>query len=171
MELLTARLRLVPTPLPELRRAIRSGDLGRALGFYTLGYNAKKRREHRKIYRAKCRLMREAPDLWLFCTAWQLIEREQNVFVGEAGFKGGPSETGEVEIGYSMQESFRNRGYMTEAVGALCHFALAQRAVPVRVVSATTLPENVASHRVLEKCGFRRMGVRNALWLWLWPAR
>lgn len=64
------------------------------------------------------------------------------VVVGLGGFKGPPAE-GRVEIGYSVLEPYRRRGYAAEAV---------------RGLMAETLPELVASIGVLEKNGFALRG-------------
>jgi [ribosomal protein S5]-alanine N-acetyltransferase len=73
--------------------------------------------------------------------------------VGCGGFKGGPSG-GSVEVGYSILEGFRRRGFASEAVEGLVRYALAQDGVH-RVV-AETMPELEPSIRVLERCGFAR---------------
>ena len=61
-----------------------------------------------------------------------------------------------MEIGYSILESQQRQGYAPEAVGALLAWAFAHP--EVHTVRAHTLPELVASIRVLEKCGFRHVG-------------
>lgn len=66
------------------------------------------------------------------------------------GFKGWPHE-GKVQIGYSVAREFRGQGLATEAVGALCGWAFRQGAL---CIGADVAPENLASRRVLEKCGF-----------------
>lgn len=75
--------------------------------------------------------------------------------VGGIGFLHPPDPEGAVEIGYGLAESARGNGYATEAVTAVVALARAQGAS--RVVALTT-PDNVASQRVLERCGFAREG-------------
>lgn len=88
----------------------------------------------------------------LFSTLWTIVVKEQNVMVGDLCFKGTPNEAGEIEIGYGTYDQFQGKGYMTEAIAAITDWALSQKGV--RVVVAGTLANNVASQRVLEKCGF-----------------
>lgn len=76
--------------------------------------------------------------------------------VGSGGFKGAPDANGSVEIGYGTLPEFWNKGYATEATQALVEFASAQP--NVTLVWAEALPENPASVRVLEKCGFVPIG-------------
>ncbi len=63
-----------------------------------------------------------------------------------------PWERGYIEIGYSMEKPFCGKGYMTEAVEAVCRTILGERGV--RGVIAGVASDNIASQRVLEKCGF-----------------
>jgi RimJ/RimL family protein N-acetyltransferase len=79
-----------------------------------------------------------------------VLERKSELVIGGVGFFG-PPENGRVEIGYGIVESWRCRGYATEAVVAMLQFALTQPRVTE--VIATTDPGNTASLRVLEKSG------------------
>ena len=55
---------------------------------------------------------------------------------------------------------------MTEAVGALCDFAFTQTKYKIKLLTALTKPENIASHKVLEKNGFARAPAEGRLWKW-----
>jgi RimJ/RimL family protein N-acetyltransferase len=68
----------------------------------------------------------------------------------------GPPRDGEVEIGYSVVESERRRGFAREAIEALTVRALATPGV--RLVCAHTTDDNVASWRALERAGFVHAG-------------
>ena len=78
--------------------------------------------------------------------------------VGGVGCKNMPDESGRVEIGYGLSLEARGRGYATELVGALTRWLFARP--EVQTVTAETSVENLASQRVLEKCGFVRVGER-----------
>jgi len=84
----------------------------------------------------------------------QVVERASGAVVGGIGFSGPPDE-GEVEVGYGIVPSRRGRGYATEAVQSMVSMAWADPAVTA--VAASTDVGNVASQRVLEKAGFRRV--------------
>jgi ribosomal-protein-alanine N-acetyltransferase len=75
--------------------------------------------------------------------------------VGQGGFKAPPSK-GAVEIAYVVVPESQGQGYATEIAAALTEFAF--RSPDVRVVRAHTLPDGIASQRVLEKCGFQLVG-------------
>lgn len=66
-----------------------------------------------------------------------------------------PMEDGEWELGYCTVQEMTGRGYATEAVRAFLPVIMAQ--VGITRVMGVCLAENLASIRVLEKCGFRRV--------------
>ena len=72
--------------------------------------------------------------------------------VGTCGFKTAPVQ-GRVEIAYFTFPPFEGRGIATAMAGEL--LAMATNADPSVRVTARTLPQRNASHRVLEKLGFR----------------
>ena len=165
MELETARLYLRPLPLECLRQGARTGDVGPLLGFPPEKASWTSRMASRRIYAAKTALTEQFPEAWLLCTAWQLITKESVKLVGEAGFKGPPAR-GELEIGYGTRAPYRGRGYMSEAVEALCRFAFVQTVFRIVSVCAATRKDNYASQRVLLNCGFEHAGDRGRLLLW-----
>jgi RimJ/RimL family protein N-acetyltransferase len=93
-------------------------------------------------------------DPWALSFA--LVQRANGEKVGGCAFKGPPDAEGIVELAYGVDEAHRGRGYATEAAAALAEFAFASGRV--RQVRAHTKPGNVASERVLARCGFRQLG-------------
>ncbi len=88
--------------------------------------------------------------------AMWMIEKKDGTRIGDLCFKG--LEAGRnPEIGYGILEAFRGRGYATEAVRLALQWAFRHPAV--KAVEAETEPGNTASQRVLEKCGFRPLGI------------
>jgi RimJ/RimL family protein N-acetyltransferase len=76
--------------------------------------------------------------------------------VGVVGYKGPPTMDGTVEVGYSVMEAQRRRGYASEAVAALVARSFEFPHV-VRVI-ADTFPDLTASILVLERNGFTVSG-------------
>ena len=95
------------------------------------------------------------PDQWEWYSIW-MIERKDGTLVGDLCFKGLNAD-GSVEIGYGIKEEYQGQGYATEAVSAAVLWAFQQPGV-IRV-EAETEPDNRASQRVLEKCGFVPSGI------------
>jgi RimJ/RimL family protein N-acetyltransferase len=92
-------------------------------------------------------LAESAAEVWLIQVAGRTI--------GDCGTHGAADATGAIEIGYGLSESYRGRGYGTEAVIALTRLLVGRP--EVTKVFARTAPDNVASWKVLEKAGFRRV--------------
>jgi len=83
------------------------------------------------------------------------VVNDDGVTVGLGAFKGPPID-GVVEIAYAIEPAQQGKGYATAAARALAAFAFASG--QVRVVRAHTLPEGIASQRVLLKSAFEKTG-------------
>ena len=57
------------------------------------------------------------------------------------------------EIGVVLNEDFRNKGYMTEAVKGIVKYIMTEK--EIEAVYARILSNNAASLRLFEKCGFK----------------
>ena len=90
------------------------------------------------------------PDQWEWYAIW-MIELKDGTHIGDLSFKGLRPD-GSVEIGYGITEKFCGNGYASESVAAASGWALGRPGVTR--VEAETEPDNAASQRVLEKCGF-----------------
>lgn len=105
------------------------------------------------------------PDRHHWHTYWLIVRRDNNIGIGTIGFKGQPdTEQYKVEIGYGLSEQHRQHGFMSEAAQTLTRWALVQP--DCLGVIATTDPDNMPSHRVLEKTGFARNGEKDGEWVW-----
>jgi RimJ/RimL family protein N-acetyltransferase len=90
---------------------------------------------------------------------WLVEERETGEFVGEVGFADyhreiQPSLAGMPELGWVLARHAHGKGYATEAVRASILWAETHFA-PSAQIACMIAPENAASVRVAEKCGFR----------------
>jgi RimJ/RimL family protein N-acetyltransferase len=74
--------------------------------------------------------------------------------VGTCGFKSAPQDE-RVEIAYFTFPAFEGRGCASAMAAGLV--TIARDHSPSVVVAAQTLPERNASHRILEKLGFRHV--------------
>jgi RimJ/RimL family protein N-acetyltransferase len=89
---------------------------------------------------------------------WAIEEKDSGSFVGELGFADykrdiTPSLKGTPELGWALAASAHGKGYAKEAVRAVltwgeAHFASARTVCIIH-------PENLASIRVAEKCGYK----------------
>lgn len=102
-------------------------------------------------------------DNHLFYTLWVAIDKEINTVVAGIAIKGPPNANGEIEFGAGTLDGFMNRGYMTETTKLMCDWALKNG---VKIIVANCSPENVASQRTLEKCGFEITEKQEENWKW-----
>lgn len=109
----------------------------------------------------------EIPDNKAFLTAVPYINeeflklgivlKETGEFIGfcNTGMKEELSEPNR-EIAYAISKHYRNRGYTTQAVRGLVTYLFEN--TDVKRLNAVVLPHNVASNKLINKCGFRFSG-------------
>ncbi len=111
-----------------------------------------------------------ASDPWRDGFGVLLVEEKR--VIGLASFNGQPDAEGVVEISYAIAPGYTSRGLATAAARLLIAYALASGAV--RTVRAHTAPEENASTRILQKCGFQKEGTIDhpedgLIWRWSLP--
>lgn len=89
---------------------------------------------------------------------WAIEEKAGGEFVGELGFADYhrdiiPSIDGVPEAGWALISAVHGRGYATEALNAILHWGDGHFSNPRTVCMIG--PDNAASLRVAEKCGYR----------------
>ena len=106
-------------------------------------------------------------DNYLFHTFWIVVNKSSRRIVAELGFKGEPNKEGEIEIGYGTLPDSRNKGFMTEAVGAMIEWARTQQGL--RWLLAETDETNIASIRIVQKNNFRFDYKKGKMFWWRIP--
>ena len=161
MKIITERLELVPLTSSQLRLWIEN--------IFTLEteINCQYKAEPMKgifleIVKKQLATTEKDKDNYLWHSFWFLIRKSGRVVVGLADFKNIPNENGEVEIGYGLGKEFECNGYMTEAVKEMCDWALKQN--EISTVIAETDFDGFASHRILERCGFKKYQQGETIW-------
>jgi len=95
---------------------------------------------------------------WLGYGYWALEEKSSGEFIGEAGFADfqreiDPPMEGIPDLGWILATRAHGRGYATEAAQAM--IAWGDRHLSFSRILCLVHPENQASLRVADKCGFR----------------
>ncbi len=90
--------------------------------------------------------------------SWAVVEKASGRVLGATGFgerrrDRGAALDGVPELGWTFASSAAGRGYATEAVNAVLTWGRAHLGT-ARVI-AVIAPENIASIRVAQKCGFK----------------
>lgn len=112
--------------------------------------------EHmKKVYHLKAKRIEAKPSSLLYNTYFLIILREEGIVIGTLGLKGSPDEEGLIEVGYAIHESYRNKGYMKEALKIYVDWLM--KIEEVSGVNACTSNVNVASHKVLQATGFEKI--------------
>ena len=83
---------------------------------------------------------------------WAVHEQASGEFIGWFHLRPDRYNPQEIELGYRLKRQVWGKGYATEGAGALLALAFAQG---VERVVARTLVDNLASRRVMEKCGLQ----------------
>lgn len=114
------------------------------------------------IIKSQLDLVQRDPDNYIWHSIWLLIRNTDRIVIGSAAFKNTPDVDMEVEIGYGLGKSFEHNGYMTEAVKAMCDWALMQGTI-AHVIAETYL-NGFASQRILKRCGFKEVRREETIW-------
>lgn len=91
-------------------------------------------------------------------TVWAIERRSDRRLMGSVGLiTDSARQYGSARsLGYALGVDYWGQGYMTEAVRAVVRFGFGYMGLDL--ISATCYPDNPASRRVLEKCGFEYEG-------------
>lgn len=87
-----------------------------------------------------------------------LVRRSDEALLGAItldNIRRGPAQAG--TLGYWIGQAHARQGYMREAIEAIVHHAFQK--MDLSRLEAACLPENTASRRLLETCGFKYEGV------------
>ncbi len=87
-----------------------------------------------------------------------IIRRSDNELLGAItldNIRRGPAQAG--TTGYWIGHPHARQGYMREAIQSVVHYAFTQ--LDLSRIEAGCLPENTASRRLLEQCGYKYEGV------------
>lgn len=103
-------------------------------------------------------------------SAWVIREQGNEAIIGWGGLYDDPFDTGwGPEVGYFFVPNVWRRGYATELVRYSLEFAGLQCAL--NRVRAFAHPMNLASNRVLEKCGFQKVEFIERMNRWLYEVK
>jgi RimJ/RimL family protein N-acetyltransferase len=109
----------------------------------------------------RLRQMRERPEVQEWFVYAVVLPDGERPMIGHAGFHGPPGVNAvkapdAVEVGYSVFEPYRRRGYATEVVRALIDWASSEHGI--RHFVASISPENEPSLALVSRLGFEQTG-------------
>lgn len=107
------------------------------------------------LWRMRRDQVRDDPGAAAWVTG-AIVDQADGAVVGRAGFHGPPDAEGVVEVGYTVLEPLRRRGYGRAVLAEMLRRAAEDP--DVRVVRASISPGNVASRTLVESFGFVEVG-------------
>lgn len=149
--LLPYQLRLWTEDIPSLEKDLKCSYLGEPMEGLFL-----------EIVKGQLEKTEKNPDDYLWHSFWFLVRKSDRVVIGSADFKDIPNAAQEVEIGYKLGKDFEHNGYMTEAVPAMCKWALEQENVS-HIIAETDI-DGFASQHILQRCGFVEKKREETIW-------
>ena len=112
--------------------------------FYTMDYH-----ERRLEHYLQCAEMGEDYRFAVF-DGRKMIANINLSAIEHAAFQNG-------RLGYSVDGEYTGRGVATDNIQSVCRFGF--RHLKLHRLEANVMPRNAASKRVLEKCGFMKVGL------------
>lgn len=88
---------------------------------------------------------------------WAITLKGNSRMIGTVGFVHMAPANNRAEVGYMLARPHHGKGIMQEAVEALIRFGVKE--MGLHSVEAIIMSENSASARLIEKCGFERVGL------------
>lgn len=88
---------------------------------------------------------------------WAIEERKNKKVIGSVDLFNICYEKNMGEIGYMLNKSYWNKGYMTEAVNRVLKFGFED--IGLREIIGKCIVSNISSQRVLEKVGMKDDGI------------
>lgn len=96
--------------------------------------------------------------------SWMIIDKTSKSLIGDAGFKGRPTEEGIIDLGYAIVAGERRKGYAAEAAEALIKWAFKQP--EVKVITARCQHVNEGSTKTLTNLGFYQKFIKEEMVHW-----
>ncbi|HOC06204.1 MAG: GNAT family N-acetyltransferase [Bacillota bacterium] len=88
--------------------------------------------------------------------SWAVVSKAENRMVGTAGYVWWQPEHSKAEIGYVLARRLWGQGLTSEAVKTIIDFGFTR--MELNRIEARCIEENIASAKVMEKCGMTREG-------------
>ncbi len=86
---------------------------------------------------------------------WAVHLKSNDEFIGWCGLKY-IKEDDEIDLGYRFKEEYWGNGYGYEAAKATIDYGF--KNLKLKRIVATALPQNIASWKIMEKCGMKCIG-------------
>lgn len=152
LEVSTERFKIVPLNEYNLELSIINfNKMEKSLGLTVTDKNIGFREKN--VFKIRLNDVKNNNSKYMWYTTWIVSLKSENRIIGHIMLKGYPNEQGEVNIGYYMQEHYREKGYMSEAINKLIRWIFSNS--DVKYIVADTLKTNTTSQNLLKKIGMK----------------
>lgn len=110
--------------------------------------------EETKVILSKWDKENERPDYY----HWGIVQKESGQIIGTGGVLGLNEKHHSADLGYCISRTYWGKGYMTEAVAAMIQHLF--NIVGLNRITASHDTNNIASGRVMQKCGMAFEGIK-----------
>jgi predicted acetyltransferase len=163
LKLNTQRLNIIPLDKYNLELSINDfNEMERNLCLTVTDKNIGIREKN--VYKIRLKGVESNPTKYMWFTTWIIVLKEESRVVGAIMIKGYPNENGEVVVGYVMQEGYKQKGYMEEALRSLIKWMFLN--ADVKCIIADTLKNNIPSQKLLQKIGMVFYKENDELFWW-----
>lgn len=87
---------------------------------------------------------------------WGIVETDSDQLIGVCAYSEWDKENRRAEIGFAIHRNYWRKGYMTELLPDFLILGFKQ--LELHRIEADVDPANIASIKLLEKCGFQKEG-------------
>ena len=160
MRIVTKRLEIKPLDLEELKAIIESrAEFEKMAECNISGLNLPENycAEMKEMLAHKQNLWLNKTHDYLFYTLWTMIDTNHKSVVGLFTFNGKPNAEGEVEVFFSVDSPYRQKGYGNEAMRGILQWASESELLTRVLIEADY--DNNAAMASLKKLGFKPIPV------------
>lgn len=160
----TNRLLLIPLNIEQLKLFVANRqEMAKSMGYYAEQLYLSKHTIF--CLKKKIEFLEKNNNLLKILTSWQVVLKEEKVIIADITVNGMPYKD-EIEIAYSTDKNYRNKGYMTEATKYYINWILKQDHYPINKVLALIESKNIPSKKVVKNVGMRNIKKRFNIELW-----
>lgn len=163
LKLDTERLNI--TPLDEYNLELSINDFNKMERNLRLAITDKNIGVREKdVFKIRLKGVKDNPQKFMWYTTWIIILKNENRVVGHIMLKGYPDENGEVVVGYYMQDDYKRKGIMLEALKGITEWMFLNH--DLKYIIADTLKSNIPSQKLLQKLGMEFYKEDNECFWW-----
>ena len=102
------------------------------------------------------RMIQQAEEVPRFKYDLAIFHKQDQKVIGGVGVRRASQESYVADLGYAINPNYQGQGFATEAVQAILRLGFDK--LGLKIIFATCDVKNIASYKVMEKCGMIKVG-------------